>query len=1126
MIRSILYTTVFLLFSFQASAQNSVLSTGKWFKVSVKTDGIYQINYSQLKSLGADPDKINPATLKLFGFPNGMLPQANSTSRQKDLKEIAIMVSGESDGKFNSSDRILFYGQGPDLHYYDASKETFWYENHLYTDKNYYFITFGGGAGKRVTQQENIPVSFPVVNQYFDFAQFEEDKENILHSGREWFGFEFGSQTEATIQFGMEGVIDNSPVTLISRVMARAFEPASFKVFYNNVEVGTQDIATVANTTYASKGRMKSDTLKFNSTVVGAATNSLQKIKYQFIKTGTAHSVGYHDNFLVSLKRKISLYGDQTIVSLTDGLANPQSTIEIISNTIDPIVWDVTDPFSVKNQAHNYANSKASFNSATGSLKKIAVFNGQKAMPLPTSEGIVANQNLQIISLADLIIIAHPDFYNEALRLAAHRLNNNNLTSWVVTPQQIYNEYSGGKQDVSALRDFIRDIYLKSNQGLKYVLAFGRGSFDYKGRVLGNSNFVPVYESRNSLSPLETYASDDFFGFLDENEGYWSETGPFNHTLDVGVGRLPVRTAEEAKAIVDKLIDYDTHQKSKGKWKTEIVFTADDGDYNIHHSQANQLANFVENSNPGILTKKIYLDRYPQIQKAFGQISPEATNTLFRAFHEGALIVNFTGHGSEQLWMQERMLDPVFVATVENRFLYPFLITATCEFGRSDDPLLISSAEKLLIRKNAGTIGLVTTTRPVNSSTNFEINYDFYDSFLNDNASKGKAIGTVLSATKNKGSLGIANRNFTLLGDPSMMVGLPSSEVSLTEISNAQSESILKGLTKYTLKGEIRRNGLLQNDFNGEAEIRIFNKPETRFTRGDENPAFQFSEYTQMLFNGKASVNSGLWETEFVVPALSQDVPSTGKIMMSATPTNHDQPDAMGNYAVSISNINNSVTDSSPPSVALFINDTTFVQGGISNENPFLIAKVEDDNGIDISGNESTLISAILDNDTTFNLTNYFQNYSNSFQKGSITFQLFGLTEGKHKIEFTVFDISGNKTTAAVEFVVGEQNRLVVSQLVGWPNPFSESVKIGFFHNRSGEDLQGMLTISNIYGESIRNIEFISPFSLFSTQIMEWDGTDINGSKLPGGVYILSLSVRSLLDGSKNESVAKLVLSN
>jgi hypothetical protein len=1123
LLRSVLYF-IAILFALTGAAQSSVLSTGKWFKISVKADGIYQIDYALLKSLGADPDKINPKTIRLFGYSNGMLPQANSASRQKDLKEIAITVLGEDDNKFNKGDRILFFGQGPDVHYYVPSKETFWYENHLYTDKNFYFITFGGDAGKRITQQESLAGTFPVINQYFDFAQFEEDKVNILHSGREWFGQELGSQTEATVQFEMAGVAENSPIKLISKVMGRFYSPCTFNIFYNNVQVGVQEVATVANSTYAAKGRMKSDTLSFNSSAVNA-TGSTHRVKYQFIKTGAENSVGFLDNFLVSLKRQIALYGSQTVISLTDGLNRSQSAIEIQS-AVDPHVWDVTDPFLVKDQAHTYTNGKAAFIQNTNPLKRIAVFNGSVAMAIPTGEGSVSNQNLQAINSPDLLIIAHPDFTNEASRLAAHRLSHDGLNAMVVSPAQIYNEYSGGKQDVSALRDFVRDVYTQSSSGLKYVLLFGRGSYDYKNRNEGNTNFVPVYESRNSLAPLETYSSDDFYGFLEEHEGDWSETDSFDHTLDVGVGRLPVRTTEEAVAIVDKLIEFDTNPKAKGQWKTNIVFTADDGDYNIHQSQADQLATYIENSNAGLHAKKIYLDLFSQQQKSFGQISVDATNTLFRAFHEGALIINFTGHGSEQQWMQERMLDPISVAALENRYRYPFLITATCEFGRNDDPMLISSAEKILLKKNAGSIGLVTTSRPVNSSTNFEINSDFYHSFLNDNTSKGKPIGSVFKVTKNKGNLGVANRNFSLLADPSMTVGPPVNGIHITQLVNQQGESALKGLTKYTVSGEVRKSGLTQTGFNGEAEVRIFNVPDTLLTRGDENPVFQFTENIDLIFQGKAVVENGSFQTDFIVPELKEGAASTGRIIVYALSSGENHDEATGDYEVMISNTNSSLIDSSPPIVKLFINDTTFIDGGIANESPYLIAQLHDDSGIDVSGYESTSIKATLDGDTTFNLTTYFQTDINSFQKGKIKFQMFDLSEGNHQIEFEAFDIAGNKATATVDFAVAKQKHLEVGDLTGWPNPFAEKVKIGFSHNRSGEDLQGTIVITNTFGKPIRAVEFASPASLFSTEIMEWDGTDSSGSKVVPGVYILRLLVRSLVDNSKSEAFAKLILSN
>lgn len=1101
-------------------AQTSVLATGKWFKVSVQADGIYQIDYTLLKKLGIDPSKVNPTTIKLYGFPNGMLPQANSAPRQKDLRELAIIVTGEGDGKFNSSDRIIFYGQGPDAHYYDAAKKTFWYENNLYTDKNFYFLSYEGAAGKRITSQANVDGSYPIVTDFNSFVQFEEDLTNILHSGREWFGFSFSSSNEATVEYSLPGIIENSEITLISKVMARTYEASSFNLFYNNVPVGTQNVPTVLESQYGLKGRMKTDTLRFAAASV-SANNSTHRIKYQFVKS--ANAAGYLDNFLVSAKRKLALYDNFTLGVLQN--ENTKSTVQIES-TQDLSVWDVSDAFEAKNQQHVFEGGLVTFNTSITDPKYFGWFKEASSLPLPTAEGKVLNQNLQSVNNPNLIIITPAEFVNEAERLAAHRLSFNNITSAIVTPEQIFNEYSGGRQDVSAMRDFIRNVYQKSDGALKYVLLLGRGSYDYKDREVGNTNLVPVYSSRNSLSPLETYSSDDFYGFMDLNEGEWSETTSFNHTLDIGIGRVPAFTLEGAEDYVNKLIEYDTNPNASGQWRSDIAFVADDGDGNLHQRDANQLATFVESTQPALHARKVYLDMFTQIQKSFGQISPEATNNLFRVFHEGALIINFTGHGSEHLWMQERMLNEEFPSKTKNRYRYPFLITATCEFGRIEDPGIISSAEKLLVKKNGGVIGLVSSSRPVNSFTNYQLNLDFYEAFLADDASKNKPIGTIFQAAKNKGTLGVANRNFSLLGDPSMTIGLSSRDIQVTKLKNTNSESVLQGATLYSLEGKVTENATTLTNFNGDVEIRIFQSPSTKITKGDENSPFQFSEYDALLYQGKAKIKDGVFSTAFITPKLTAVNPSVGRIIMYAI-SDDDQPqEARGSSIANIGTTNNNIVDVQPPIINLFINDTTFVNGGIANENPVLIGILEDNTAIDISGITPKQILATLDGDSTFNVTNYYHAYPNEIGKGRLTFQLFDLKEGKHQIFLKAFDVNGNESTATIDFRVGEQNQLTVSKVFGWPNPFQDQVKIGFFHNRSGEDLEGQLVVCNAFGQPVLSLEFESPNSLFSQEIFEWNGTMANGAKLPAGLYILRVSVRSALDGSKSEAFGKLVLTN
>jgi hypothetical protein len=359
-----------------------------------------------------------------------------------------------------------------------------------------------------------------------------------------------------------------------------------------------------------------------------------------------------------------------------------------------------------------------------------------------------------------------------------------------------------------------------------------------------------------------------------------------------------------------------------------------------------------------------------------------------------------------------------------------------------------------------------------------------------------------------------------------MIVGVDEYQVELNSLSNSSGDEDLQGLTTYNLQGEIKKSNQLQNDFNGEISIRIFNTPISKTTRGDENPIFQFKEFEGLIFQGKAVINNGIFNLDFIVPKLDNEIQADGKILMYAISNDDIQKEASGYSNVSISPVNNSLADNIIPTARLFINDTTFINGGISNENPVLIAQFEDDSGFDVTGNEGTKIEAMLDGDSTFNVTSYFISNVGQFNKGTISFQLFDLRQGNHQIQLTFYDLSGNKGMATVDFVVGELNQLEISEVVGWPNPFSDKVRIGFFHNRSGEDLQGQLVITSVYGKPIRVIDFEAINSPFSTEFMEWDATDFNGSKVTPGVYILHLSLRSLMDGSKNEAFTKLILSN
>jgi hypothetical protein len=1096
----------------------SVLHSGKWAKLAVTEDAIYKIDYNLLKASGFDVDNLDPRSIALLGSENGMLPQANNTPQPR-LTELAIYVEGEADGIFNQGDYILFFGQGPDAHHFISEKEIFYYENHLYTDENFYFLTVSAGDGKRLSIQANESGTFPVVNTFNDFLFYETEKYNELKSGRQWFGEQFDATTEMTIKFDVPGYLPGSNIKIVSSVMAQSFNGSSFNLSLNGSNVVGQPIAAIPNTQYGVKGRVVTDTVVVNS--VSAAP---LEFRYQYVKSSSGKSIGYLNFLIAAIERSLALYGSHTFFQSSTSLLNPISTFEVSSMPANGMIWDVTDPFNCKLQSFQLSDDKAIFSTVTDELK-IFVANALTNLPLPSLKGNVVNQNL-VGGIADLIIVTAPEFKEEALRLASHRQSKQGLDVKVVTTTEVYNEFSGGKQDPTAIRNYVRSMY---NEGwLKNLLLFGRCSYDYKDRVLNNTNFVPTYESRNSLSPLETYSSDDYFSFLEETEGNWSENPSQGHTMDIGVGRLPVATVAEAKVVVDKLISYDNNQKAFGPWRKQIAFVADDGDFNLHQSDADKLATDIETDHFSFNTKKIYLDAFPQISKPSGQESPAARKALKEATRQGTLIVNFTGHGSEKVWLQEQILDEDFIDEWENEIEYPLLVTATCEFGRHDDPAINSSSILALSKEKGGTIGLVTASRPVSAFTNATLNKAFYEALLTKSNGKYKDLGTVFRETKNNSLNGVSNRNFSLLADPSMKLAIPDKTIEVTQLNTNSGSDTLKALSHVVLQGEVWSNGILDADFSGTMTATLSDKEFEYTTLGDESAAFTYKERTNDLFRGKATVANGIFEMTFIMPKNLAYQIGNGKLSLYAHENNFESDAIGGKVDFKIGGSEpNAPEDNTPPEIHLFMGDTTFIYGSQVSSTTQLVALLYDNSGINITnyGIGNNLV-AILDGDEEFELSDYYISGKDNYRNGTIIFPMDGLVPGKHSLEVRAWDVYNNPASAVIEFVVTRDDGLMIESLANYPNPFSDLTTIEFTHNRTGEDLEAFLEIYNPNGQRMKTSTYQVPSSQFRVTLDEWDGTNTFGTKLNNGIYLLRLTVRSLVDGSKNGLITKVIILN
>lgn len=1106
--------------------QSSVLQSGEWHKFAVEKNGVYKITFDALRKAGLDPAGIDPRKIRVFGNEGGMLPQANDVERPHDLTELAIFVEGEADGVLNSGDYILFYGEGADKFSFLAGKDIFACQHNLYASKNFYFLTVGPGDGKRIATRPSMdPAGAPAIRYFNDYIFHETDTHNELRSGREWFGERFDVTTTLRLSWDVAGVRENSFIKIVSDVMAQSNSGSSFNLYLNEVLAAEQYVLPIPGAQYAIKGESRRDTVVIDAAPVVAANEAKLEARYDYFKSGTGRSVGYLNYLLISFERSLALYDRQTIFRSAASLDNPNSTFVLAPVSASPDIWDITNPYEPVLQEFSTSGNEVSFTTATGSLKEFIAFSAD--VPAPEYIGTVANQDLHGMATPDLVIVTDPQFRAEADRLAAHRASHSGWTVSVVTVGEVYNEFSSGRPDLTAIRDFAKYLYDK-NSTLKALLLFGRSSFDYKDRLENNTNFVPTYESRNSLHPLNTYSSDDYFGFLEDDEGEWEEVGATGtHTLDIAIGRLPVKTPGEAANVVDKIIDYETSQSTYGNWRKKIVFVADDGDVNTHQDQADQMATDISSNHAEVDARKIYLDAFRQVQRPAGEASPETEKKILEALDRGALIVNYTGHGNERQWAHERIFDDFVIETLDNKTL-PLFVTATCEFGRHDDPAQISGAEMCVVRDKSGAIGIVATARPVEASTNFALNKAFYNALFESEAAGPLTLGEVFRRTKNASLSGVSNRNFSLLGDPSMQLVLPALRIRVTDVTAGNTTDTLRALSHVTISGEvIGEDQQRVTGFNGILEATVYDKETEITTLGNENQPYTFRQWSNTIYNGRAKVVDGSFSFDFVVTRNIAYQLGAGKLSLYAYDKENgiDATGATMDFVVGESD--ERTADDTSPDLALYIGDTTFRDGGIASPDTRLLVRLTDENGINISGyGIGNSLVAILDDSLTFSLNEYYVADIGDFTHGWVDYPLRKLSPGRHTVTVKAWDTYNNPSVRSIGFIVSDGNEIVIERFGNYPNPFTTSTTLFFTHNRSGDDLETVLGIFDITGRLLKTQELSIPASPYEVELLKLDTRDDFWKNLKAGLYLARLVVRSVTNGSKNEQVTKLIITN
>ncbi|MFT6970437.1 MAG: hypothetical protein ACJAXX_001002 [Roseivirga sp.] len=1105
---------------------NSVLANGRWVKMEFTKEGVYRINRATLTSMGFDVTRLDPRKLAIYGNQGGMLPQSLSISRPQDLTENRILVTGESDGTFNSEDFLLFYVDSVDELLLDDNTNSFSSVQNIYSDNLSYFITLKNEEGLRIQALPDLGDNQNTINSYNKIIRHEADLINILGSGREWFGEGFGGGNTLEFNFTDLQIAQSHELKLTIKMMSQAFGSTSVNTSLNDQILGTVEFQAISNSRYGIKGNEAEEHFSVNTSTL--SSNSDLSLNLTFNRQGINNAVAYLNSFLIDVPSQLRYNSEPLIFRSINSLDQSVSNYTIANASSNLILWDITNPIYPKVQSTELSTTNLKFGAFSDRLHSYIVFNPTN-LPVPTIFENISNQDLRGASVPDLVIITAAEFLPQANRLAEFRRIADQLEVLVTSPQEIYNEFSSGRPDISAIRDYMYHLKEKSDR-LKYLLLFGKGSYDYKDRIDGNTNFVPTYEARSSLNPLTSYSSDDFFGFLENTEGEWTENRNGDHTLEIGIGRIPATNTHQAKTAVDKIINYQNSISGIGDWRRRIVFVADDGDNNLHQRDADRLATLVDTTYAGFNVRKIYLDAFEQVSSPNGEASPKAENALLDAVDQGVLIMNFTGHGAETGWMQERILTIESIANWKNPNRLPLVVTATCEFGRNDDPLIVSGAEELMFRENAGAIGLVTTARPVFSSSNYTLNLALYGSILERPNGEFQRLGDIIKFTKNNALNGANNRNFILLGDPSMRLNYPNKEITITKINgivpNAQSDT-LRAMQRVRIEGEIERAGQIETSFNGNLNFSLFDKRNNRQTIGTESSPFSYLERDSQLFNGTASVIDGHFTIELVVPKNINYQFGSGKMSMYAFETDKIA-DAFGakiDFTLG-GTAKDPATDLNPPEVKAYINDTSAVKKIIVKRDASLLLQLFDENGINIS--ESGIgqnLSATLNDSITYNLNNFYRARLDDFQKGQVNFPMRNLPLGINRLEIRAWDNFNNLSKTEIQFEVTSENSTLISEINSYPNPFVDHTTFSIVHNGAGEALELTIDIVNAKGGKVITLQ--SEIEIGSnTETITWNGTDKYGSKLSKGIYIYNVILRSTNSGKTHVKRQKLIISN
>lgn len=1092
---------------------SSVFADGDWYRIETPEEGIYKIDRTFLQTLGVNVSSVDPRKLKIFGYGGYSLPEEVSLSKSGTPIENAIVVVGEQDGVFDAGDYILFYGRPIEFWEYSSDEKKIIRFKQPYSKKNYYLLNIGTTNGKRASEKP----SLNIINAYpqqstLAFKSYDGDSTNIGKSGRDYLGdqLDVSSKYSSRIYINtLTGILPNNPINYRFRVVNISQPTISFSIEESGLQIYNQNIFGKVKFLFGVEDLNKA---AYNGTLSQERSN----LKFSISSSGADAALAI-DYFEIEYRKTLTAVSDNLIFFSKDTTASIDYTLSAFSNS-NIQCFDITDFANIKNIVNgNISGGQFRFQASEvkNNIKKYLAVN-QSAFKTPVNGIKVTLPNLRgNITGSEMIVITHRNFKTQVERYVTYRANQspNKLSAQVFYVDDIMNEFSGGVLDPTAIRDFIK--YGFDNWQIKpwYVLLFGDGDYDYLNREKLNKNFVPTYQTFESLNEIYSYPMDDYYVRISGSD----------LKIDLTIGRLNVQTVQEAEVAVNKIIKYETGLE-RGVWRDKITLVADDGpaasgedDGAVHTYQSEFLADYKIPKYFDL--DKIYLAAYPTVFTGSGRRKPAVNKAIVDAVNNGTLILNWVGHGNPGVWAHENVFEKITTIPQLKNQNYFFLTAATCDFGKYDDPSVQSSTEIMNNKADGGSIAAFTAARVVYSSANAEINESLYANLFSTREINNQPVRIGKAYFLTKQSLFYDNDNkFHLFGDPALRLGEPQFQTTIDSVNGKSLKSTVQisALDNVKIKGSVRNSDGTKKIFNGEAVVSVFDSE-----RFQELKEMNYTITLQggLIYRGRATVTNGDFQTEFVVPKDISYENKKGKIVSYISNSGADGVGYSDQIIVGGTNPL-AKNDGKGPDISIYFDNVNFESSYLVNPNFTLIAKLSDQTGLNTTGTGiGHKLEAILNEDISnaIDLSNSFVGDLNSGGKtGTINYKFSNQVPGDYRIKLKAWDVFNNLSTQEASYtVVSADNGIVLRDVVNYPNPFSSNTTFTFQHNINSA-INAKIKIYSIAGRMIKQIEEPNITGKFVK--IDWDGRDADGNQIANGTYLYKLLVESV-DGEYKENV-------